>query len=60
MKTNIALQCLLCIFLLIVSLIIDLRASQHTAQAGTNGITECSNNTFEDLSFNLFEEFFNE
>lgn len=60
MKTNIILQCILCSFLLIVSIIIGFRSNERTAEVGAFGITEFSNDTFEDLSFNLFEELFNE
>lgn len=60
MKANIILQCILCSFLLIVSMIINFRSNERTAEAGAFGTTEFSNDTFEDLSFNLFEELFNE
>ena len=60
MKQNVFFQCLLCSFLLIVTIIIGFRSNRRTAEAGAFGITEFSNDTFEDLSLNLFEEFFNE
>lgn len=60
MKKNILLQCVLCSFLLLASIVLSYRTNKRTAEAGAFGITEFSNDTFEDLSFNLFEEFFNE
>lgn len=60
MKTNIIIQCILCSFLLIASIVIGFRTSQRTAKVGAFGISGFSNDTFEDLSFNLFEDYFNE
>ncbi|MBQ7399949.1 MAG: hypothetical protein IJW06_05795 [Clostridia bacterium] len=60
MKKNILLQCVLCSFLLLASIVLSYRTNKRTAQVGAFGISASANDTFEDLSLNLFEEIFNE
>lgn len=60
MRKAVLLQCVLCSFLLAVSLVLSYRTNRRAVQTGTFGAAELSNDTFEDLSLNLFVELFNE
>lgn len=60
MKAVLWSQCLLCAFLLAVALFLIAKNCQRTTEAGAFGITTVFNDTFEDLSNNVFGEYFDE
>lgn len=60
MKNVLFAQCLICVFLLTVTIILTVRGNQRAAEAGTFCTNTFFNDTLADFSNNIFGEFFDE
>lgn len=56
----VALECILCLVLLLASVILQYRSKSHAVSVGYFGKEQLSNDTLSDLANNLFGELFNE